>query len=85
MRAGAGQTVRGMAFDNGLVIKLRFMEKMVWGCIVSILGIIGLVAAVWLMNTGDVAKNLEVACVGGVLGTIAFFAGIWMMPNKSRL
>ncbi|HTR32076.1 MAG TPA: hypothetical protein VMH27_22545 [Puia sp.] len=61
------------------------MEKMIWGCIVSVLGIIGLVAAVVVMNTGDVAKNLEGACVGGVLGTIAFFAGIWMMPNKSRL
>jgi hypothetical protein len=76
---------RGTAFDNNLVIILRFMDKMIWGCIVSVLGILGLVAAVWMMNTGDVAKNLAVACIGGVLGTVAFFAGIRMMPDKSRL
>jgi uncharacterized membrane protein YozB (DUF420 family) len=61
------------------------MEKMIWGSIVSVLGIISLVAAVVLMNTGDVAKHLELAWTGGILGTIAFFTGIWMMPNKSRL
>jgi uncharacterized membrane protein YozB (DUF420 family) len=61
------------------------MEKMIWGSIVSVLGFISLVAAVVVMNTGDVAKHLELACAGGVLGTIAFFTGIWMMPNKGRL
>jgi uncharacterized membrane protein YozB (DUF420 family) len=62
------------------------MEKMIWGSIVAVLGIISLVAAFVVINTGDVAKHLELVFAGGVLGTIAFFAGIWMMPaNKSRL
>ena len=61
------------------------MEKMIWGSIVSVLGIISLVAAFVAVNTGDVAKHLEVAFAGGILGAIAFFTGIWMMPNKSRL
>jgi hypothetical protein len=61
------------------------MEKMIWGSIVSVLGIITLVAAFVAVNTGDVARHLELVFAGGVLGTIAFFTGIWMMPNKSRL
>jgi uncharacterized membrane protein YozB (DUF420 family) len=61
------------------------MEKMIWGSIVSVLGIISLVAAFVVINTGDVGKHLELVFAGGVLGTIAFFTGIWMMPNKSRL
>jgi uncharacterized membrane protein YozB (DUF420 family) len=60
------------------------MEKMIWGSIVSVLGIISLVTAIVLVNTGDVEKHIDAAFAGGVLGTIAFFAGIWMMPNKSR-
>jgi uncharacterized membrane protein YozB (DUF420 family) len=61
------------------------MDKKIWGRIVSVLGIISLVAAVVVINTGDVAKHLEVVFAGGIFGTIAFFTGIWMMPNKSRL
>jgi len=62
------------------------MEKMIWGSIVAVLGIISLVAAFVVVNTGDVAKHLEVAFAGGILGTIAFFTGVWMIPaNKSRL
>jgi hypothetical protein len=61
------------------------MEKMIWGSIVAVLGIISLVAAFVVVNTGDVAKHLEAAFAGGILGAIAFFTGIWMMPNKSRL
>ena len=61
------------------------MEKMIWGSIVSILGIISLIAAFVAVNSGDVAKHLELVFAGGILGAIAFFAGIWMMPNKSRV
>jgi uncharacterized membrane protein YozB (DUF420 family) len=62
------------------------MEKKIWGRIVSVLGIISLVAAFVLVNTGDVARHLEVVFAGGILGATAFFTGIWMMPaNKSRL
>jgi uncharacterized membrane protein YozB (DUF420 family) len=61
------------------------MEKMIWGSIVSVLGIISLVAAFVAVNTGDVGRHLELVFAGGIFGTIAFFTGIWMMPNKSRL
>ena len=61
------------------------MEKMIWGTIVSVLGIMSLVAAFVAVNTGDVSRHLELALAGGILGTVAFFTGIWMMPNKSRL
>jgi|HubBroStandDraft_1064217.scaffolds.fasta_scaffold537622_2 hypothetical protein len=61
------------------------MDKTIRGGIVSVLGIISLVTAIVLVNTGDVGKHIGVAFAGGVFGAIAFFAGIWMMPNKSRL
>lgn len=61
------------------------MEKMIWGTIVSILGVMSLIAAFVAVNTGDVSRHLELAFAGGILGAAAFFAGIWMMPNKSRV
>jgi hypothetical protein len=66
-------------------MKLRNMDKMIWGRIVAVLGIISLVTAFVVVNTGDVARHVEGVFVAGVLGTIAFFTGIWMIPNKSRL
>jgi hypothetical protein len=59
------------------------MEKRIWGRIVSVLGIISLIAAIVGVNTGDAGRHLAIVFAGGVLGTIAFFTGIWMMPNKS--
>lgn len=55
-----------------------------WGMIVSVLGVLGLVASLVLVNV-DGSRHVERLFAGGILGTIAFFAGIWMMPNKSRL
>ena len=54
-----------------------------WGFIVSILGVLSLVAAVFYVNTG--VKHPEMLLAGGFLGAAAFFTGIWMMPNKSRV
>ena len=56
-----------------------------WGFILSIAGVLGLIAAVFYINTNDGVKHLEMLFAGGILGTAAFFTGIWMMPNKSRL
>lgn len=55
-----------------------------WGMIVSVLGVLGLVTSLVLVNV-DGSRHVERLFAGGILGTIAFFAGIWMMPNKSRL
>ncbi len=83
---GLADSGYGTAFDHKQVMKLRNMDKTIWGRIVAVLGIISLVAAFVAVNTGDVASHLEMVFAGGVLGTIAFFTGIWMMPaNKSRL
>jgi hypothetical protein len=74
----------GTAFETIYVEKLRNMDKTMRGGIVSGSGIISLVAAFVMMNTGDAARHLGLMFAGGVLGTVAFFAGIWMMPDKSR-
>jgi hypothetical protein len=58
------------------------METKTWGMIVSILGVISLVAAVLFMNTADGMKHLVILCTGGILGAIAFFAGIRMIPRS---
>jgi len=54
------------------------------GMIVSVLGVLSLIASVVLVNV-DGSRHIERLFAGGILGTIAFFAGIWMIPNKSRL
>jgi hypothetical protein len=84
--AGDGRARRGGMVEwllTGYVIKQRTMDKTVRGGIVSILGMISLVAAFVAINTGDVARHLGVVCTGGILGALAFFTGIRMMPDKS--
>lgn len=54
------------------------------GMIVSVLGVLGLIASVVIVNV-EGSRHIERLFAGGILGTIAFFAGIWMIPNKGRL
>jgi hypothetical protein len=56
-----------------------------WGFILSIAGVLGLIAAVYYVNTNSGVNHLEMLFAGGILGAAAFFAGIWMMPTKSRV
>jgi hypothetical protein len=55
-----------------------------WGMIVSVLGVLGLIASLVMINVNG-SRHVEMLFAGGILGTIAFFTGIWMVPNKSRL
>jgi hypothetical protein len=50
--------------------------------IVSVLGALGLIASVVMVNV-DGTRHLEILFAGGILGTIAFFTGIWMVPVKA--
>jgi hypothetical protein len=58
------------------------METKTWGMIVSVLGVICLLAAVLFMNTADGMKHLLMLFIGGILGAVAFFAGIRMIPRS---
>jgi hypothetical protein len=60
------------------------MMTKTWGMIVSVLGVLGLLASVVMVNV-DGSSHVEMLFAGGILGTVAFFTGLWMMPNKSRL
>jgi hypothetical protein len=59
------------------------MGTKIWGFVVSILGVLGLGAAIFYMNTEEGVKHLVILLAGGILGAAAFFTGIWMMPAKS--
>ena len=74
----------GTAFDSGMRIKRRIMMTKTWGMILSVLGVLSLIAAVVMVNV-DGNSHVEMLFAGGILGTIAFFTGLWMIPNKSRL
>lgn len=60
------------------------MMTKTWGMILSVLGVLSLIAAVVMVNV-DGNSHVEMLFAGGILGTIAFFTGLWMIPNKSRL
>lgn len=53
------------------------MEKKAFGVILTVLGIVGLIAAAWyFINTGGATKDIKAIIVFAVLGVIFFFAGI---------
>ena len=58
------------------------MEGKIWGIMLSILGIGGLITALIDITGGDPASHLAILLAGGVLGAIAFFAGIWLYDKK---
>ena len=70
---------RVLTRDRG---KTERMKTKIWGMVVSVLGIIGLLTALLFMNTADGMKHLLILFVGGFLGTVAFFAGIRMFPRS---
>jgi hypothetical protein len=63
-------------------MKHSCMVTKTWGMIVSVLGALGLIASVVMVNV-DGTRHLEILFAGGILGTIAFFTGIWMVPVKA--
>ncbi len=56
------------------------MEKRIFGIILTVLGIIGLImAAMNFVNTGGNTKDIKMIAVYGILGAVFFFAGIGLI------
>lgn len=56
------------------------MEKRVFGIILTVLGIVGIIlAAINFMNGGASIKNVKEITVYGIIGLIFFFAGIGLI------
>jgi uncharacterized membrane protein len=53
------------------------MEKKAFGVILTVLGVVGLIAAAWyFINTSGGSKDIKTITVFSILGVIFFFAGI---------
>ncbi|MBK9332602.1 MAG: hypothetical protein IPM96_09460 [Ignavibacteria bacterium] len=58
------------------------MEKRIFGIILSLLGIAGLILAAFnFMNGGYGERNLKEIIIYGILGVIFFFAGIALLKS----
>jgi len=58
------------------------MEKRIFGIVLTILGIVGLVmCAMTFVETSGNTRNVKVMLVYGILGIIFFFAGIGLIRN----
>lgn len=58
------------------------MEKRIFGIILTILGIVGLImAAMNFMNGGSNSYNIKQILVYGIIGMIFFFAGIGLIRS----
>jgi hypothetical protein len=57
------------------------MQPKIMGIVLSILGIAGLVLALYFVNGPDINSHLAFLMVAGTLGAIAFFAGIWLFDR----
>ena len=58
------------------------MEKKMFGVILTILGIIGLVAAaISFINSGKGSHNFKMITVYSILGIILFFTGIGLLKT----
>ena len=56
------------------------MEKRVFGIILTVLGIVGIIlAAINFMNGGTNKQNVKEITVYGIIGLIFFFAGIGLI------
>jgi hypothetical protein len=62
------------------------MEKRMFGIILTVLGIIGLIlAAINFLNGGANTQNVKEITVYGIVGLIFFFAGIGLLrTTKDR-
>jgi uncharacterized membrane protein len=56
------------------------MEKKAFGVLLTILGIVGLIAAAWyFIQTNGTTRDIKTITVFSILGIIFFFAGIGLM------
>lgn len=57
------------------------MEKRMFGIILTVLGIIGLILAGYNFMNGGGSKNSKEIIMYGLLGAVFFFAGIGLIRN----
>jgi hypothetical protein len=58
------------------------MEKRIFGIILTLLGIGGLIAAAMnFVDTGGGVKDMKMIAVYGILGAVFFFAGIGLIRS----
>ncbi len=58
------------------------MEGKIWGILLSVLGIGGLIWALIYINGPEASTHLPVLVAAGVCGALAFFVGIWLVDHK---
>ncbi|HEV2479134.1 MAG TPA: hypothetical protein VGS79_05710 [Puia sp.] len=58
------------------------MEGKVWGILLSVLGIAGLIWALIYINGPLASLHMPVLVAAGVCGALAFFIGIWLIDHK---
>lgn len=61
--------------------KNKQMEKRIFGIILTILGLVGLIYAAITFVDGSVAREYKSILVYGILGLIFFFAGIGLIRS----
>ena len=62
------------------------MEKRIFGIILTLLGIVGLIAAAMqFINTGGGTRDIKMIAVYGLLGAIFFFAGIGLIRSTKDI
>ncbi len=58
------------------------MEKKMFGIILTLLGIVGLIAAaISFINSGKGSSNIKMITVYGILGVVFFFTGIGLLKT----
>ena len=59
------------------------MEGKRLGIALSILGGLGLLVALFYMNSAEDSKDVNVLLGCGFFGAILFFAGLWLLPARA--
>lgn len=58
------------------------MEGKIWGILLSVLGIAGLIGSLLYISGPKEATNLPLLLAAGICGALAFFLGIWLVDHK---
>lgn len=60
------------------------MEGKILGITLSVLGISGLLTALFYMNAAASSKDVNVLLGCGFFGAVTFFAGLWLLPAAKK-
>lgn len=68
-----------------MMLKLNIMDGKFLGITLAILGILGLLVALFYMNGAENSKDVQLLWICGIFGAILFFAGLWLLPVKRTI